>query len=146
MYWILIMHIIWLILVDEKIYCNNSFRLIAIINVLGPGTIIANNSKRVNFPARNFTQNSSNEQSWASRPSAKNEQFPLSCPRAAPPWQSGAIGRSSIVTTLEGKSLVYCVFPLISCQPHLGTRPGGGLGETQIVTTHRQNSGSWMGG
>ncbi len=42
----------------------------------------------------------------------------------------GAIGRSSIV---EGKSLVYCTFLLISCQPRLGTRPGG-LGETQAVT------------
>jgi hypothetical protein len=38
----------------------------------------------------------------------KNEQFPLSCPgpgpQAAPPRRGGAIGRSSIVATLEGKS------------------------------------------
>jgi hypothetical protein len=46
------------------------------------------------------------------------------------------IGRSSIVATLEGESLVYCAFPLISCQPprpSLGTWPGW-LGETQAVT------------
>ncbi len=62
-------------------------------------------------------------------------KFPLSCPRAAPPRRGGAIGRSSIVATLEWKSLVYCAFPLTSCQPRLrvGTRPGG-LGETQAVT------------
>ncbi len=49
------------------------------------------------------------------------------------------------MATLGGKGLVYCVFPLISCQPRLGTRPGG-LGETQAVTTHRPNSSSWVGG
>jgi hypothetical protein len=53
--------------------------------------------------------------------------------KAAPPLQGGAIGRSSIVATLQRKSLVYCAFQLISCQPRLGTRPGG-LGETQTVT------------
>jgi hypothetical protein len=82
-----------------------------------------------------------------------NEQFPLSCPQAAPgpPRRDGAIGQSSIVATLEAKSLVYCAFQvplrLISCQPaqpRLGTRPGG-LGETQAVTTHRPNSSSWVG-
>jgi hypothetical protein len=40
----------------------------------------------------------------------KNEQFPLSCPQAAPPRRGGAIGRSSIVATLEGKS--HCITPL----------------------------------
>ncbi len=64
-----------------------------------------------------------NEQSWASRASEKNEQFPLSCPQAAPQQLGGAIGRISIVAAafkLEGKSppshsgcLVsgYCAFP-----------------------------------
>jgi hypothetical protein len=42
----------------------------------------------------------------------------------------GAIWRSSTVATLEGKSLVYCAYPPISCQPRLGTRPSG-LGESQ---------------
>ncbi len=56
-----------------------------------------------------------------------NGQFPLSCPQAAPPRRGGAIGRSSIVATLERESLFYSsfAFPLISCQPRLrlGTRP-----------------------
>jgi hypothetical protein len=68
---------------------------------------------------------------------ASETVIPLSCPQAAPPRRGGAIrvGRSSIVAALEGKSQVYCAFPLISCQPRLGTvtRPGG-LGETQAVT------------
>ncbi len=42
------------------------------------------------------------------------------------------------------KSLYYA-FRLISCQPRLGTRPGG-LGKLQAVTTHRPNSSSWVGG
>ncbi len=75
----------------------------------------------------------------------KNEQFPLSCPQVAPPRRGGAIGRSIIVATLQGKNLVYCAFQLISCQQCLGTRPGG-LWETQAVTTHRPNSSSWVGG
>ncbi len=49
------------------------------------------------------------------------EEFPsrLSCPQApaAPPRRGGAIGRSSIVATLEGKSLIYCAFPLTSGLP-----------------------------
>jgi hypothetical protein len=45
----------------------------------------------------------------------KNEHFPLSCPQAALPLLGCTIGRSSIVATLEGESLVYCKFPLISC-------------------------------
>jgi hypothetical protein len=42
------------------------------------------------------------------------------------------------VATLEGGSLFYCAFPLLSCQQHLGTRPGG-LAETpgQAVTVLR---------
>ncbi len=54
--------------------------------------------------------------------------------------RGGAIGRSSIVATLEGKSLVYCVFPLISCQPRHWMLPCG-LGETQAVTL----VSSWIG-
>ncbi len=65
----------------------------------------------------------------------KNEQFPLSCPQAALPRRGSAIGRHSIVATLEGNSLVYCTFQLISCQPRLGTLPSG-LGETQAVTEY----------
>ncbi len=44
------------------------------------------------------------------------------------------------------KSLYYA-FRLISCQPRLGTRPGGlQVGKLQAVTTHRPNSSSWVGG
>ncbi len=41
----------------------------------------------------------------------------------------GAIGRSIIVSTLEGKS--HCITPL-GLYPRLGTRPGG-LGKLQAV-------------
>jgi hypothetical protein len=68
-----------------------------------------------------------------SRASEKKEQFPLSCPQAAAPRRGSTIGRSCIVATLEGKSLVCCVFPIISCQPRLRTLPGW-LGETQAAT------------
>ncbi len=62
----------------------------------------------------------------------KNEQFSLFRPQAAPPRRGSAIGRSSILATLAGKS-VYNWIQLISCQPRLGTRPGG-LEEAQAVT------------
>jgi hypothetical protein len=51
----------------------------------------------------------------------KNEQFPLSCPQAAPPRRGGAIGRSSIVATLEEKSLCItpsCLYPASRVSGH----------------------------
>jgi hypothetical protein len=67
-----------------------------------------------------------------SRASEKKEQFPLSCPQAGLPLRGSTIRRSCIVATLEGKSLVYCMLPLISCQPRLGKRPAG-LGKPKLL-------------
>ncbi len=55
----------------------------------------------------------------------KNEQFPLSCPQAAPPRRGGAIGQSSIVATLEGEKSLYlkcntpfCLYPASRVSGH----------------------------
>jgi hypothetical protein len=65
-----------------------------------------------------------------------SNKYQLSSPQAAPPRRGGAIGRSSIVSTLEGKRLVYyCAFPLISCPGRRRPGPGGlASWETQAVT------------
>jgi hypothetical protein len=55
----------------------------------------------------------------------KNEQFPLSCPQAAPPRRGGAIGQSSIVATLEGKSLCLTPFSLYLASRVSGRGPAG---------------------
>ncbi len=65
----------------------------------------------------------------------KNEQFPLSCPQAAPPRRGSAIGRSSIVATLEGKS--HCITPLglypASCGVSGHGPAGRGLGNSKLL-------------
>ncbi len=41
------------------------------------------------------------------QPALRYEQFPWFCPEAAPPPRGGAIGRSSIVATLEGENYSF---------------------------------------
>ncbi len=60
----------------------------------------------------------------------KNEQFPLSCPQAEQPRRGGAIRRSSIVATLEGKSLCITLYPASRVSGH-GPEA---LGKLQAVT------------
>ena len=62
----------------------------------------------------------------------KNEQFPLSCPQAARPQRGGAIGRSSIVATLEGKSLCITPFGLYPAGRVSGRGPAG-LGKPKLL-------------
>jgi hypothetical protein len=57
-------------------------------------------------PSRSRPVERSNEQSSASRASEKNEQFPLSCPQAAPPRRGGAIGRGEAASWLHWKGKV----------------------------------------
>jgi hypothetical protein len=63
-----------------------------------------------------------------------NEQFPLSCPQAAPQRRGGAIGRSSIVATLEGKSLCITGFSLYPASRVSGRGPAG-LGKPKLLLT-----------
>ncbi len=60
----------------------------------------------------------------------------MMCSHSLPHWQADSdrsrqvqnqliLFLASEPATLEGKSLVYCAFPLISCQPRPGTRPSG---------------------
>ena len=62
----------------------------------------------------------------------KNEHFPLSCPQAARPQRGGAIGRSSIVATLEGKSLSITPFGLYPAGRVSGRGPAG-LGKPKLL-------------
>ncbi len=76
-----------------------------------------------------------------------DEQFPLSCPQAAPPRRGSAIGRSSILATLEGKSLVYhrhgqrrilcitpfCLYPAGRVQARGGGPVGLAQGKTKLL-------------
>ncbi len=66
------------------------------------------------------------------RRAKKNEQFPLSCPQAAPPRRGGAIGRSSSVATLEGKSLCITGFSLYPASRVSGRGPAG-LGKPKLL-------------
>ncbi len=62
----------------------------------------------------------------------KNEQFPLSCRRAAPPRRGSAIGRSSIVTTLERKS--HCITPFgLYPASRVSGHDQAGLGKSKLL-------------
>ena len=74
-------------------------------------------------------ETSRDERAWLAE---KNEQFPLSCPQAAPPLRGGAIGRSSIVATLEGKSHCITPFGLYPVSRVSGHGPAG-LGNSKLL-------------
>ena len=74
----------------------------------------------------------------------KNEQFPLSCPQAARPQRGGAIGRSSIVAPLEGKSLCITPFGLYPAGRVSGRGPAG-LGKPKLLLRLEIGSGPLTG-